>query len=179
MKLYVIRHGETKYNIQNRICGITDLELTDKGKQQALNASKHFENIKIDRIYVSPLKRAQETAAIINKVTNTDIEVDNRLREINYGTFEGKKGTNRSFNHVKKNLGMNYPEGESFLNVTTRVYTLIEELINSHPNETILLVCHGGIMRVIETYFTDMTNKEIYKYAAKNCQINTYEINVK
>ena len=67
MKLYVVRHGQTDYNIDNKVCGISNVELTDLGKQQAIKAREQLEDQKIDYIFASPLQRAYDTAKIINE----------------------------------------------------------------------------------------------------------------
>ena len=67
MKLYIVRHGQTGYNIDNKVCGISDVELTSLGKQQAKMASEQLKEISLDMIFASPLQRAHETAKIINK----------------------------------------------------------------------------------------------------------------
>ena len=68
MKLYVVRHGQTDYNIDNKVCGISNVELTDLGKQQAIKAREQLEDQKIDYIFASPLQRAYDTAKIINAI---------------------------------------------------------------------------------------------------------------
>ena len=67
MKLYIVRHGQTDYNIDNKVCGISNVELTDLGKQQAIKAREQLEDQKIDYIFASPLQRAYDTAKIIMK----------------------------------------------------------------------------------------------------------------
>jgi len=67
MKLYIVRHGQTGYNIDNKVCGISDVELTSLGKQQAKMASEQLKDISLDMIFASPLQRAHETAKIINE----------------------------------------------------------------------------------------------------------------
>ena len=65
MTLYLTRHGETEWNVQNKICGITDVELTDKGRAQAKELGEKLRDYKIDLIVSSPLKRALETARMV------------------------------------------------------------------------------------------------------------------
>ena len=66
MKLYVTRHGETTWNVEWRVSGVTDVELTDRGREQANGLARVLKNEKIDLIIVSPLKRARHTAEIIS-----------------------------------------------------------------------------------------------------------------
>lgn len=170
MKLYVVRHGETAYNVKNLICGVSDVELTALGRQQAIEIHDEINNIKFDKILVSPLKRAIETCELI---TDQDYIIEQRLIEVNFGIFEGQSRTNQEFQSIKYNLGKRYPEGETFLEVIHRIYSLLDELKESNL-DTILLVCHGAVMRAIHSYFNELTNDEMYKLTSKNCEIKVY-----
>ena len=89
MKLYVIRHGQTDWNVAGKCQGMTDIELNSTGIEQAKQASEQIYNYKIDLIICSPLKRARKTAEIINEVTNCQIISDERIIERNCGNIEG------------------------------------------------------------------------------------------
>ena len=80
MKLYIVRHGQTGYNIDNKVCGISDVELTSLGKQQAIKAREQLEDQKIDYIFASPLQRAYETAKIINENHQLEIKIYSRIQ---------------------------------------------------------------------------------------------------
>ena len=99
MKLYIVRHGQTDYNIDNKVCGISDVELTSLGKQQAKMASEQLKDISLDMIFASPLQRAHETAKIINENHQLEIKIDSRIQEINFGKFEGIM---KNFNIINK-----------------------------------------------------------------------------
>lgn len=174
MKLYVVRHGQTDYNIDNKVCGISNVELTDLGKQQAIKAREQLEDQKIDYIFASPLQRAYETAKIINEKYHLNIQIDSRVQEINFGQFEGVIN-NKEFQYYKQNHALHYPQGESLFQVVHRVYSFLEELENKYPDKNILVVCHGGIVRVIHSYFHDMTNEELMTWLPENCCIQCYE----
>ncbi len=174
MRLYVVRHGQTSYNIDNKVCGISDVELTSLGKQQAKKAQEDLQFFKIDYIFSSPLQRAYETAKIINKDRQLEIQIDPRIQEINFGKFEGVIN-NDEFQYYKQNHGLHYPGGESLFQVVFRVYSFLEELENKYPDKNILVVCHGGIVRVIHSYFHNMTNEELMTWLPENCCIQCYE----
>ena len=167
MKLYIVRHGQTGYNIDNKVCGISDVELTSLGKQQAIKAREQLEDQKIDYIFASPLQRAYETAKIINENHQLEIKIDSRIQEINFGKFEGIVN-NEEFQYYKQNYGLHYPGGES-------LFSFLEELENKYSDKNILVVCHGGIVRVIHSYFHDMTNEELMTWLPENCCIQSYE----
>ena len=174
MKLYIVRHGQTGYNIDNKVCGISDVELTSLGKQQAKMASEQLKDISLDMIFASPLQRAHETAKIINENHQLEIKIDSRIQEINFGKFEGIVN-NEEFQYYKQNHGLHYPGGESLFQVVHRVYSFLEELENKYPDKNILVVCHGGIVRVIHSYFYGMTNEELMTWLPENCCIQCYE----
>lgn len=89
MVLYVVRHGQTEWNFENRVCGITEVQLTERGIEQAKELSQIVIEKQIDIIISSPLSRAMKTAEIISKEICRDILIDNRLIEQNYGIFDG------------------------------------------------------------------------------------------
>lgn len=175
MKLYVTRHGETSYNVKNLICGITDIELNDHGRNQAKQIAEKIVEENIDIIISSPLKRAKETASIIAERINKEIQIDDRLHEIDFGIFEGKPGKTLEFKEVKKNHAMSYPQGEKLFAVVQRVYNFLDEINERYKNQTVLVVCHGGIVRIIHSYYYDMTNEDLFTWLPENCCIQTYE----
>lgn len=175
MKLYVTRHGETPYNVENLICGISDIELNDHGKVQARKIAEKLKNENIDIIYASPLKRAKETADIISGEINKNVMIDERLHEIDFGIFEGMPGMTPEFREVKKNHAMRYPQGEKLFEVVQRVYNFLDEVNEKYKDKTLLVVCHGGIVRVIHSYYHDMTNDELFTWLPENCCFQVYE----
>jgi len=85
-----VRHGETPLNRDGRLQGRVDLELSDKGLDQAARAAARFADSKVSRIYTSPLRRAQQTAAAIAEVCGAEVEIDERLIELDYGDWDGR-----------------------------------------------------------------------------------------
>ena len=176
MKFYVARHGETAWNAENKICGRTDLPLTERGIQQAKLLAEKMADIPIDRIIASPMIRAQQTAAAVSEVKDIPVETDPRLIEQNFGIYEGKDRKDPGYLANKRLFAYRYPGGESQMDVAHRVYSLIEELKEKYPNENILLVCHGGVCRSVRTYFEDMTNDEYFHFSEENANARMYEL---
>ena len=102
-------------------------------------------------------------------------EIDERLHEVDFGIFEGMPIDTKEFYDVKYHLGMRYPGGETYLEVIHRVYSFLDDLKKTNYN-CVLLVCHGAILRAINSYFHDMTNDDFFNYKTKNCQIDEYEL---
>lgn len=176
MKLYVTRHGETQWNVENRVCGVTDVELTEQGRRQARALAGRVRGLAVDRIISSPMKRALETSRIVAEETGLPVDVDPRLREQSYGRFEGVDRGDEGFLSNKRCFAFRYPGGESMMDVAHRTYGLMEELRERYPDENILLVCHGGVCRVIRTYFRDMSNEAFFRYSQENCGVEEYEL---
>lgn len=175
MTLYVARHGQTEWNVDWRICGRTDVELTEVGRAQAQAMAQQAKEAGIELILASPLKRAQDTAKAAAEACGAPILTDERLIEMNYGSFEGKSGNDPEFAAARRQFGVRFPGGESLLDVAARVYPLLDEVRRTYAGKKVLLVCHGGVCRVLRTYFTGMTNDEMMGYYAANAALMRYE----
>ena len=174
--LYVARHGQTVWNAQNKVCGITDVDLTEKGIEQAKTLAYLVESQNISLILSSPLRRAVDTSKIVANICNIPIEVDQRLIEQNYGIYEGVDRKNEAFLNNKRNFAYKYPNGESMMQVAYRVYGLIDEIRYKYQKDNILIISHGGVCRIINTYFKDLTNEEFFNYTLKNGALEKYEL---
>lgn len=176
MKLFVARHGETRWNAMNKVCGRTDLPLTDVGFRQAEKLADRTENLGIDLIIASPMLRARQTAEAVATRLGLEIMTDDRLIEQDYGIFEGADRKDPGFLANKRQFAFRYPGGESMMDVAYRVYSLIEEVRVKYPDRTVLLVCHGGVCRLLRTYFEDMTNEAFFHYSEENANIREYTL---
>ena len=176
MNLYIARHGQTIWNAQNKVCGITDVDLTEKGIEQAKALAKLAADKKLDIIISSPLKRAVTTAQVVAERCNVPMEIDERLIEQNYGIYEGVDRKDEAFLNNKKNFAYKYPGGESMMQVAYRVYGLLEELKSKYADKNVLLVSHGSVCRIINTYFKDMTNEEFFNYTLENGKVEEYNV---
>ena len=176
-RIVLIRHGETDWNLVNRVLGRTDMPLNETGKMQAAECAKRIrENVDISVIYTSPLSRAVMTAEAIAAQTGCEIRTDERLIEHNFGIFEGVPRDNPEYQAAKREYFARYPEGESFIDVAARAYSFLAFLKETHPEDTVAVVTHGGVGRVITNYFQDMTNEEFVSFTMKNCEYRIFEM---
>lgn len=175
MKLYVARHGQTVWNAQNKVCGVTDVELTEKGIEQAEKLADIVPD-NIDVIITSPLKRAIETGKIVAEKNNIPMYIEELLIEQNYGIYEGIDRKDPQFLNNKRNFAYRYPEGESMMQVAYRIYGFIDKIRKEYQGKNVLLISHGGVCRIIRTYFVDMTNEEFFNYTLKNGELEKYEL---
>ena len=169
--IYVVRHGETEWNAVNKVLGRTDIPLSDNGMNQAHEIARSLKDIKIDVFLCSPLSRARQTADAISDETGIRYKIDDRLIEQDFGEFEGVDRPDRGYQAAKREYFARYPEGESFFDMAGRIYPLIKELNGANA----LLVTHGGVCRIIRSYFEDMGNEEFVQFSQGNCEVRKYD----
>lgn len=180
-KLYFVRHGESEWNVADKICGRTDIPLTKRGHEQAVETGKKIvaEGIKADDILYSPLLRAADTAKHISVMTGIPAQMEPRLIEQNFGVWEGTSPRNSAeFLEAKKEFLNRYENGESMFQVAHRIYGLLDEL-KAQPDKTYILVAHNGIARVVKSYFSDMTNEEYAAFGVQNCSVTEFSFEEK
>lgn len=174
-RIYFVRHGETVWNVENKICGMTDSPLTENGRAQArqIGALVHASGLHIDEILYSPLSRAADTAKAIAAATGIPAREEPRLREQCFGKYEGTPRDGAEFKVSKTHFADRYDGGESMLQLAQRLYNLLDEL-KADENKTYLLVAHNGIARVVQSYFYDMTNEEYAAFGIQNCELREF-----
>lgn len=173
--IYFVRHGQTVWNVENKICGATDIELTQKGHDQAVEAGNNIAKmgVHIDEILYSPLVRAKDTALHISGITGIPARCDERLKEQNFGKYESTPRNGAEFLTSKSQFVNHYEGGESMLQLAQRIYNLLDEL--KGDDKIYMLVAHNGIARVVNSYFNDMTNEEYGAFGVGNCEIVKFD----
>lgn len=117
--VYFTRHGQTVWNVENKICGSTDIELTELGHKQGIEVGKFIANshIKIDEILYSPLIRAAETARHISEETKIPCKMEIRLKEQNFGKYESTPRNSEEFRKAKENFIYDFEGGETMFHL--------------------------------------------------------------
>lgn len=151
---YFIRHGQTIWNHSGRYQGITDVELSEKGKAQASRLVDYFAEIHLDAIYSSDLIRAIGTAAPLAQSKNMEINQREGLREINFGDWEGLTydeinarwpgAIEHMYNSVTT---VKIQNGQSFMDVQKASAKVLDEIIKKYPDGSVAIVSHGGTIR--------------------------------
>lgn len=174
---YFARHGQTIWNVENKICGATDIALTEKGHQQARQLGEEIAaaGIHIDEIICSPLVRAADTARHISEITGIPLRIEPRLKEQNFGKYEATARDGEEFRHAKTCFALSYEGGESMLRFCQRIYNLLDDIRQESENKVYLLVAHNGVARAVQSYFSDMANEEFAKFGIRNCELKKYE----
>ena len=170
MKIYLIRHSESIDDIEDCYGGIADFDLSENGIKKA--EQYEIENLGIEKIYTSPYKRAYQTAEILNKKLDVDLEIIDNIRECNsYGVLSGvnKEKAKKIFSYVfnmpeyQKTgyyLGTSFLGGENIKEFDKRVEEGIREIISkSKELNTIAIVTHGGVYRSIYKNILKVDNK--------------------
>lgn len=136
MEIIFVRHGETRWNREERVQGVSDIELSEEGRKQARKLATALKNRTISAIYSSPLSRALETARIINVHHGLPIQIREELMEMNQGLFEGVSFRElmvkeREFlsRWIKDPASVTMPQGESLWEVQRRAWTVMEEIM--------------------------------------------------
>ncbi len=153
--IFLVRHGESEYNAKRIIQGHIDTDLTPRGIVQARLAGEELKNFQINKIYTSDLKRAYRTAYIIGDVLGLEPIIDKRLREMNFGKWEGlayeyiyKNHEEDFHNWLKNPVVCPLPSQEDIKEFEKRIKDFLEE-IKSIKEENILVVAHGGSIQGI------------------------------
>ncbi len=155
-KIYFVRHCEALGNVMRIFQGSTDLDISPDGKKQLEYLEKRFDNVYIDKIYSSPLIRAQKTAEAIKGNKNCEIVLLKELAELHGGVVEGRKFV-EAFNSIPgladawDNHPQDFapPEGESMRHAYERIWDTIQYIIKTNKGKTIACSSHGGVTRCL------------------------------
>lgn len=168
MNLYIVRHGQTKYNIEGRFQGQIDVEMNSTGKEQVNKTSDKLKEIKFDRVYVSPLKRTIDTAKII---ANESFIVEKRIIERSFGILEGKYTVP---DYEKK---IEEFKVESVQALEKRVSDFLKDIMNSNANsENILIVTHEAVAQIINKIINNELKENYKKFRLGTGEYIKYEI---
>lgn len=182
--LYVLRHGQTEYNLQKIMQGSVNTNLNNTGISQAKESSYLFRNLSIDILISSPLARAIQTTNIIKSELKLshNIIINNNFTEFSYGVFNGK-----SYSEIKKthpflfqssefNYHYKIPDSISLFDFEKKISKAISNLKKQYPNKNILLVTHGVTACMIHKFFHNIPASNFFEHLPANCTFNTYTL---
>ena len=177
MKIWIARHGQTDLNKRKMMQGLTDCPLNERGLEQARQSRRNIGDIHFDAVYASPLKRAQQTAAIIGNVDISEIIVDQRIIETDFGVYEKRRyyamGLPMTFYWALPKIFPVPPTVERIESMKERATSFLCE-VESKDYENVLVACHGGIMRALCGYLDEAPDGLRWE-RMKNCEIRVYE----
>jgi len=153
-KLFLVRHGESEWNILNKVQGQSNTNLTDKGREQARMTAKRLLDYKIDLIFSSDLNRAFETAKIIGDLLDLKVNTFKELREIKFGVWEGLTREEIINKYEKEHIiwmtephKLNLPEAEKLIDLQERLLKTVNNIIKNNKDKNILIVSHGAAIK--------------------------------
>ena len=177
-EIFLIRHGETEWNLQKRMQGHCNSDLSALGKVQIEALGQWMKNIPFDNIYSSDTLRAKLTAQAITRFSGHKIKIDQRLREKNLGVFEGLTSVEARQKHPEifrlfKTEGSKYiiDEGESTQQLLDRALEIVDEILLKHADERVILVTHGGFVRVLMKHTLGLSLDSPTRFIIKNTSI--------
>jgi probable phosphoglycerate mutase len=152
----MVRHGSTVLSAEDRFAGVTDVELSEEGREQARRLAERLSHAKITAVYASPLGRTVETARILAAPHDLEVQTCDSFREISHGHWEGmkrreveEKFPEEMAEWEKDPYTFAPPGGESGLSVTARALPALIDLVREHPGEKILIVSHKATIRLL------------------------------
>lgn len=188
MRLYMIRHGETEWNVKKRFQGQSDIPLNNEGRKIARITAKALADVPFTRVYTSPLKRAYETAIIMRGTRDIPVIEDARIMEIGFGVYEGAcfseedygvSGTEflKFFNEPEAYVP---PKGaESIEKLQKRTGDFLDEITHNKDieHETILISTHGAALRGLLSNIHHIAIKDFWRGGVhRNCAVTIIDI---
>lgn len=177
MKLYFARHGDTDANANSPISlatGEIDEPLNAKGIAQANGLAEELKNVHFDAIISSPLKRAYQTAEIVNKYHHLPIKVDPSWREREIGEYTDPETWMKLFDFDQE-FSLEHSEG--LKDFFARIHGAMDELKQKYADKTVLVVSHGGVQHVLYAHDDELPLKGNVRISPmKNCEYHIYEL---
>lgn len=178
--IYILRHGKTEWNKRKKLQGRTDIPLCDEGRVMAAEAAEKYADVHFDVCYCSPLVRARETAEIILKGRDVPIIVDDRLKEMAFGVYEGIERSfetpdcpiNVLFNDLENYIAA--PDaGESLNELFARTKSFIDEVIMPlrEAGKDVLIVGHGALNSCMLTQAKGLPRKDFWSHGIVQCTL--------
>ncbi|MCX7885131.1 MAG: histidine phosphatase family protein [Caloramator sp.] len=184
-KIYLVRHGETSWNKEQRSQGCSnDIPLSKEGERQAEAIAKRLKKEKIDLFYSSDLVRAYKTASIISREHNGVVNKCSEFREINLGDWEGlrfdeiKEKYNDIYNVWRKTPHLAIiPNAEKISDIIVRAIGKLNKIVKENEDKNILIVSHGITIKVMLSALLGMELSNLHKIRQDNTALNIIEYN--
>ena len=181
-QIIFLRHGQAKNNTERVLSGRTPgVPLTDKGITQAQQTAELLEHMNISAIYSSPIQRAKHTAEIVGEHNSIDVQIDDRLIELDMGKFTGIPYDEIFASHG--NVFMKFYNGEleiahngveTFADVKKRVTSIVDEIIEKHPDQNVVLVTHMDPIKAMLSNVVDLSPTNLFELIIANASLNLF-----
>ena len=181
-QIIFLRHGQAKNNTERVLSGRTPgVPLTDKGITQAQQTAELLEHMNISAIYSSPIQRAKHTAEIVGEHNSIDVQIDDRLIELDMGKFTGVPYDEIFASHG--NVFLKFYNGEleiahngveTFADVKKRVTSIVDEIIEKHPDQNVVLVTHMDPIKAMLSNVVDLSPTNLFELIIANASLNLF-----
>ena len=178
-RIWLIRHGEPCPESRGRCYGRLNVGLSPQGQKQIQIVSTRLRDEPIRAIYISPRRRAIESGEILAQGHSCPITIEERLCEIDFGDFEGKPYDELAETHpqiyrqwMERPTDVQFPHGESFQQMQARVLQAAREIYARHRGETITILSHGGVNRILLAAALEMPSANIFRIAQRFAAMN-------
>ena len=170
-QIFLVRHGQIEWKSEKAYIGQLDLPLSPEGVAQAEKLRELFKTIPLDCAYTSPLRRCVATMDILLGERQIPRFRVDAFKEIDMGEWDGK-----TFTEIKERYPGSYeqrgreldvfapPAGESFVELQQRVLPVFAEVVKENDSQSIVILAHAGVIRVILAYLFGLTIKEVFKW---------------
>lgn len=176
-RIIIVRHAQTIGNVENRLTGESDYEITSEGKRHIQLLTRELKNIKFDKIYSSTSSRAEKTIEQLAKINNKDIIKLESLKEMYFGIYDGWKwedvnkiNPNIKATQVRINEIVGIPKQEDMKELANRMYNVITEIAENNIGKNVLICSHGV---AIEAFLRKIEKIPFKEQREKFCQHNT------
>jgi alpha-ribazole phosphatase len=181
-KLLLLRHGDVGEQYHDRYIGSTDISMSELGHQQIRAVKIWLHSHSIDCCYCSPMKRCREAAEIVLEQRNMECKVDQDLREIDFGQWEGL-----TFNEINRDFpdgvskwnefdsDFSFPDGERIGDFIKRIICFADRL-EAESADTVLVCAHGGVIRLLICYFLGLNPWQYILFRVRHASVVTIEL---
>lgn len=182
-KVFFVRHGETLWNYALRYQGHADIPLSQTGVEQARALAKRLATERFAGFYASDLQRAYTTASILAEPHDMTVQQVPRLREIDFGDWEGltREEISKLYPEISRQwwsrpLDTRLPGGETLDEVVTRAADALQEIAARHPDAQVLVAAHGGTIRASIAHLLDMDLNQYWRLRQDNAALSIIEM---
>lgn len=175
MKLYVVRHGETEFNVQRLMQGRMDSPLTERGREMALSLGKGLADVDFVHAFSSSLKRASDTAELILSNRNVELTLVDDLQEVSFGDLEGKPVDMLEWNVETIRNGFASFHGEGPDEAGERIVKVYGTIAEQYPEGNVLVVSHGGVILYGMEKLIPGFNED-YPHGIANCSVTVLDV---
>jgi broad specificity phosphatase PhoE len=183
-RIVLIRHGQTAWNREARFRGRADVPLEEFGLRQAEATARYIAaRWPVAAVYASPLSRAIKTAEPIARAQGLTVQPCDGLADIAFGEFQGLLAEEAEQRHpglvhawIEAPHTVHFPGGESLDIVRSRVTAALDEIVARHPGQTVALVSHTVVNRVLLCVVLGWSNDRFWRMAQETCAVNIFDV---